>query len=154
MRKVSGLMDLESHKCLLITSLTVLKMVQKTQRKNQLLIPVFAYQALHVVLSNYFFASTQGDSKRFRLIFPNCPIALVYAQADAKIRFNLQIDIASYCKEQITYNVKRHPFIFKFNESTNRLVGKQYDGYVHVVSVRSWADIMAPSFSVIALVVI
>ena len=56
------------------------------------------YQALYVAHSNYSFASTQGDSKRFRLMFPNFPIALGYAQADAKIRYNLQFGIAPYCK--------------------------------------------------------
>ena len=46
-RKVSGLMGLESHKCPFITSLTVLKMVDKTQTKNQLFIPIneFSSQA-------------------------------------------------------------------------------------------------------------
>ena len=37
------------------------------------------YQALHVVHSNYSSASTQGESKRFKLIFRNCPIVQVYA---------------------------------------------------------------------------
>ena len=129
-RKPSRLMGLENHKCLLIISLTVLKMVAKTKRRNQQLIPLNEsssipwmgrlawvrrhlplnqaeqvcraeiYQALHVAHSNYSFASTQGDSKRFKLMFPNCPIAQDYSQADAKVKYNLQFGIAPYCTEQ------------------------------------------------------
>ena len=88
------------------------------------------FQALHVAHSFYSFDSTQVSSKRFRLMFPNCPIALVYALADAKIRYNLQFGIVPHCKEQHIYDVKRCPFTFNFDESTNRLVDKQYDGYV------------------------
>ena len=42
-RKPSGLMGLESRKCLLITSLALLKMVDKTQWKRQLLIPISGF---------------------------------------------------------------------------------------------------------------
>ena len=89
------------------------------------------YQALHVAHSNYSLASTQGDSKRFKLMFPNCPIAQGYAQADAKVEYNLQFGIApSYCNKQLIYDVKRHSFTFKFDESTNRPIDKQYNEYV------------------------
>ena len=83
------------------------------------------YQALHVAHSNYFFASTQGDSKRFKLMFPNCPIAQDYSQADAKVKYNLQFGNAPYCKEQLIYDIKRCSFPFKFDETTNRIVEKQ-----------------------------
>ena len=71
---------------------------------------------MHVAHSNYSLAFTQGDSKRFRLMFPICLVALGYAQPDAKIRCNLQFDIAPYYKEQLIYDVKRHPFTFAFDE--------------------------------------
>ena len=93
------------------------------------------YLALHVAHSNYSLAFTQGDSKRFRLMFPNCLVALGYAQPDAKIRCNLQFDIAPYYKEQLIHDVKRRPFTFAFDESTSTLVGKQHDGYVQY-----WSD--------------
>ena len=64
------------------------------------------YQDLHVAQWNYSFASTQGDS-RFSIMFPNRPIALVYAQADTKIRYNLQFGIAPYDKKQLIYDDKR-----------------------------------------------
>ena len=57
------------------------------------------YQALHFVHSNYYFGSTQGHSKRFKLMFPNCPIAEGYAQANDKVKYNLQFGITLYCKE-------------------------------------------------------
>ena len=68
------------------------------------------YQALHVARSNYSFAPTQGDSKRFRSMFPNLPMALVYAETDAKITYNLQFDIAPHSKEQLIYDFIRCPF--------------------------------------------
>ena len=63
-------------------------------------------------------------------MFPNCSITQGYAQADAKVKYNLQFGIAPYCKEQLIYDFKRSPFTFKFDESTNSLIDKQYDGYV------------------------
>ena len=92
------------------------------------------YQTLHVAHSNCSFASTQGYSKRFKLMFPNCPIAQSYAQADAKLKCNLQFGIAPYSKEQLIYDVKRSPFTFKFDESTTRFVDEQYDGYIQYLS--------------------
>ena len=85
------------------------------------------YQALYVAHSNYSFASTQEDSKRFKRMFLNCPIAQGYGQADVKVKYNLQFGIAPSYKEQLIYDVKRHPFTFKFHESANRLINKQYD---------------------------
>ena len=70
-----------------------------------------------------------------KLMFPNCPIAQDYSQADAKVKYNLQFGIAPYCKEQLIYDIKRRPFSFKFDETINRLVDKQYDGYVQY-----WSD--------------
>ena len=110
------------------------------------------FQALHVAHSFYPFDSTRVSSKRFRLMFPNYPIALVYALADAKIRYNPQFGIVPHCKEQHIYDVKRCPFTFNFDESTNRLVDMFNIG--QKVSTRSSTDIAAPSFSGIALVVI
>ena len=88
------------------------------------------YHVLHVAYSNYSFASTEGESKRFKFMIPHCPIAQGYAQGDAKVKYNLQFGIFPDCKEQLTYDDKRRPFIFKFHESTNELIDKQYDGYV------------------------
>ena len=85
------------------------------------------YQPLHVAHSNYYsFASTQGDSKRFKFMFPNCPIAHGYPETDDKVKYNFQFGIAPYCKEQLIGDVKGHPFTFMFNS----LVDKQYDRYV------------------------
>ena len=109
---------------------------------------------MHVAHSNYSLAFTQGDSKRFRPMFPNCLVALGYAQPDAKIRCNLQFDIAPYYKEQLIYDVKRRPFTFAFNESTSTLVGKQHYGYVQYWSENEHGPkliLVAPFFSGIVL---
>ena len=85
------------------------------------------YQALQVAHSNYCFTSTQENSKRFKLMFSYCPITYSYVQADAKVKYNLQFGIAPYCKEQLRDYVKRRPFTFKFDESSNKLFDKQYN---------------------------
>ena len=56
------------------------------------------YQALHVAHSNYTFECKEIQAKRFKLMFPNCPITQGLAQADFKVKYNLQSDIAPYCK--------------------------------------------------------
>ena len=70
------------------------------------------YQALQVVAANYSFASTNSDSERFKLVFPI-----------------IQFGIADYRKEELVCDIKECPFTFNFDETTNRMVKKQYDGY-------------------------
>ena len=41
---------------------------------------------------------TQRD---FKLMFPNCPTAQSYAPTDAKVKYNVPVGIAPYCKEQL-----------------------------------------------------
>ena len=88
------------------------------------------YRALQVAHHNYSFNSTAGDSQLFKLMFPNDPIAKLYSQADSKVKYNLQFGIAPHCKEALIFDVKRTPFTFKFDETTNQNVDKQYDGYL------------------------
>ena len=87
------------------------------------------YQALQVVVANYSFASTNSDSKRFKLMFPNSPVASRYSMTEIKVKYIIQFGIADYCKEELVCDIKKCPFTFKFDETTNRMVKKQYDGY-------------------------
>ena len=93
------------------------------------------YRALQVAHCNYSFNSAQGDAAMYKAMFPSSPVAQSYSQGDGKVKYNLQFGIAPYCKEQLLYDVKRKPFTFKFDETTNRKVDKQYDGYVQY-----WSD--------------
>lgn len=88
------------------------------------------YRALQVAHYNYSFNSTATDNQLFKLMFPNDPIAKLYTQADSKVKYNLQFGIAPYCKEALLFDIKRTPFTFKFDETTNQNVDKQYDGYL------------------------
>ena len=47
-------------------------------------------QALKTVASNYSFASADGDSKRFKVMFPNSKIAENYKQCSTKIKYAIQ----------------------------------------------------------------
>ena len=87
------------------------------------------YRALKVVASNYSFASTNDDAELFKLMFENNPVAEKYAMAETKVKYVVQFGIAPYCKEMIVSDLKGCPFTFKFDETTNRMVKKQYDGY-------------------------
>ena len=87
------------------------------------------YQALQVAAANYSFASTNSDSERFKLMFPNSPVASRYSMAETKVKYIIQFGIADYRKEELVCDIKECPFTFKFDETTNRMVKKQYDGY-------------------------
>ena len=82
------------------------------------------YQALQVVAANHSFASTNSDSERFKLMFPNSPVASRYSMAETKVKYIIQFGIADYCKEELVCDIT-----FKFDETTNRMVKKQHDGY-------------------------
>ena len=87
------------------------------------------YQARQVVAANYSFASTNSDSERVKLMFPNSPVASHYSMTETKVKYIIQFGIADYCKEELVYDIKECPFTFKFDETRNRMVKKQYDGY-------------------------
>ena len=87
-------------------------------------------QALKVVNSNYSFNSTCDDGERFRLMFPNDPVAQKYHQSTTKVNYTIKHGISPYIKEMNIYDLKGSPFCFKFDETTTLQVKKQYDGYV------------------------
>ena len=93
------------------------------------------YQALHITQYNHSFASASQDSKRFQYMFSDSAIASGYSQSDSKVKYQIQYGIAPYCKEKLIYDVKKRPYTFKFDETTNKLVDKQYDGYIQY-----WSD--------------
>ena len=56
-------------------------------------------QALKVVGSNYSFASTTDDGERFRLMFPDSPIAAKYQQSRTKVNYVIKHGISPYVKD-------------------------------------------------------
>ena len=81
--------------------------------------------ALKVVDSNQSFASADGDGERFVAMFP-----------DSKMKYTIQYGIAPYFKELLKDDLKNTAYSFKFDETTNQQVKKQYDGYVQYWSCK------------------
>ena len=63
-------------------------------------------------------------------MLPDSEITKNYWQSETKIKYSIQYGIVSYLTQKLIYNVKDKPFTFKFNETTNRNVSKQYDAYL------------------------
>ena len=63
-------------------------------------------------------------------MLPESEITKNYRQSETKIKYSIQYGIVSYLTQKLIYNVKDKPFTFKFNETTNRNVSKQYDAYL------------------------
>ena len=53
-------------------------------------------QALDCVDSNFSFASTNSDAKKFQRMFPDSKIAESYRQAETKTKYVLQFGIVPY----------------------------------------------------------
>ena len=97
---------------------------------EDLVIKAEILQALNFVDNNYSFASAGNDNARFKEMFPDSNIAKSYAQSETKMKYMIQFGLAPYLKEKLIYDVNNTPFTFKFDETTNRQVQKQYDGYL------------------------
>ena len=87
-------------------------------------------QALHVVDVNQSSASVDGDSERFKPMFPDSKIAAKYAQHANKLRYVIAYGLAIYVKELMLKGAKDTFFTYKFDETTTFQVKKQYDGYI------------------------
>ena len=76
------------------------------------------------------FASANGDSERFKLMFLDSTIGKGYRQSDSKIQYVIKYGIVDHLKKQMIYIVKNTPYSFLFDETTNSKVKKRYDSYV------------------------
>ena len=94
-----------------------------------------ATQAMKVVEKNQSFASANGDSLRFKSMFPDSAIASLYSQEETKIKYTIQYGIAPYFKQQLLSDMKDCPFSFRFDETTTAQKKKQYDDYVTYLSL-------------------
>ena len=91
-------------------------------------------QALNMVDKNYSFSSANGDSGRFKKMFPDSQIAAKYSQAETKSKYVVQLGLAQFVKDELITDVQKTPYFFKFNKTTNSQVKKQHDGYVSCFS--------------------
>ena len=89
-------------------------------------------QALHFVENNYSFSSTASDRVGFEMMFPDSQIARGYGQEKTNISYDINYGITPCPKEMLIRNMMFaiSNFVFKFHETTNRQVRKQYDAYL------------------------
>lgn len=87
-------------------------------------------QALSFVEHNYSFASAQTDSKKFQKMFPDSKIAEGYKQSATKVKYVIQYGIAPYILNCDKEEVRNSPYSFKFDETTNACVKRQYDAHI------------------------
>ena len=91
-------------------------------------------QALNMVNKNHLFSSANGDSDRFKKMFPDLKISTKYSQEETKSKYIVQFGLAPFVKDELSTDVQKTPYSFKFDETTNSPVKKQYDGYVSFFS--------------------
>ena len=83
-------------------------------------------QALNMVDKNHSFSSVNGDSNRFKKIFPDSQIAAKYSQEETKSRYVVQFGLAPFVKDELITDVEKTPYSFKLDETTNSQVKKEY----------------------------
>ena len=67
-------------------------------------------------------------------MFPDSQIVAKYSQEEIKFKYVLQFSLIPFVKDELTTDVQKTPYSFKFDETTNCQVKKQYDGYVSFFS--------------------
>ena len=63
-------------------------------------------RALHMVKKNHRFASSKGDSDRFKLMYPDSTIAEGYQQSGSKVQYVIKYGIADHLKKKLMYDVR------------------------------------------------
>ena len=91
-------------------------------------------QAMKMVESNLPFASANGDSQRFKLMFPDSEIAHNYHMEETKAKYMIQFGMYPHLKNLMKKDIENMPFSFLFDETTTSQTKKQYDGYATYVS--------------------
>ena len=61
-------------------------------------------------------------------MFPDSNIAKHYSRKENKMKCMIQFGIAPYFEKQLQDEYYKKTFTFKFDETTNQQVKKQYDG--------------------------
>ena len=107
----------------------------KSTTKDQIL-NAEIMQALNMVDKNYSFSSANGDSDRFKKMFPDLRIAAKYSQEETESKYVVQFGLAPFVKDELITDAQKTPYSFKFDETTNSQVKKQYDGYVSFFSMK------------------
>ena len=81
-------------------------------------------QALNMVDKNHSFSSANGDSDRFKKMSPDLQISAKYSQEETKSKYVVQFGLAPFVKDELSTDVQKTPYSFKFDETTNSQVKK------------------------------
>ena len=88
---------------------------------------------------------------------PDSQIAAKYSQEETKSKYVAQFGLAPFVKDELIADVQKSRYSFKFDETTNSQVKKQYDGYVSFFWKKFFSqncNIVVPSFLVIVRLMI
>ena len=104
--------------------LVLLTGCSKPTTKDQILNAEILH-ALNMVDKNHSFSSANGDSDRLKKMFPDSQIAAKYSQEETKSKYVVQFGLAPFVKDELSTDVQKTPYSFKFDETTNSQVKKQ-----------------------------
>ena len=117
---VKAVQDMSDQTCIVSKKDGCLHLSQSTLKESysleQQVVHAEILQALHVVDANQSFASVDGDSQRFKHVFPDSKIAAKYSQHMDKLRYVIVYGLATYVKELMLKNAKDTFFTFRFDE--------------------------------------
>ena len=126
--------DISDQTCIVSKKGGCLHLSQSTLKESyslkQQVVCAEILQVLHVVDANQSFALVDGDSERFKRMFPDFKIAAKYVQQADKLRYVIVYGLAPYVKELMLKDAEDAFFTYKFDEMTTSQVKKQYDGYI------------------------
>ena len=88
-------------------------------------------QALKIGNMSFASVAMQKDSKK---CFQTVQLQKKYSQGEKKTKYTIQYGILLYLKFKLLEDLSDTPFVFKFDETTNSQVKKQYDGYIRYIS--------------------
>jgi hypothetical protein len=87
-------------------------------------------ETLHKAEYNQSFSSGKDDGDRYRLMFPGHPAAEHYHSGPTKVAYLLRYGVAEVLLRELIGDMCDMPYTFKFDETTNSQVKKQFDVYI------------------------
>lgn len=85
-------------------------------------------------MNDFSFSCNEGTSDLFKRMFHDSKIASNYHMSYTKMQYILEFAIQPYSLENICSDFRDTAFTFKFDETTNCQVNKQYDGHIQYYS--------------------
>lgn len=87
-------------------------------------------------VSNFSFASNEGNNQLFAKMFHDSKIASNYRMSYTKCQYVVEFALKTFILQNLCDDFRDTAFTFKFDESTTVQVKKQYDGHIQYYSKR------------------